>query len=493
VNHNLPDIGVFANPLDVPQSPKDSDKLNLKLLLANVGPVPSQPLVLSTYNKPPEEATEADKVLSDVTLEPFDSQKSSRVELPLTFQAASTGRLYFVARGGEDFDPTYNVNVLTFAAPGQESPLAGIDEPVAAATPTPMAPGKLGTLSLTIYVRRGVVAANTDVEVYRAGDRKDAISLSHDNPAVFPLPAGTYDVKARYETPLGRLYQWVTGLAVREGETTEGSVSFGTGTLMVTSRKEGIVQDEDFYLVVYPAGEREKYVLDTNDNPAILTLPAGTYDLQVSYYAGREQWIERVIVEEGKRTEQVVDYFAFSPTPVPTPDIGRGNLVITVYASEGVEAYRGLKLEIEVYLAGDHTKYLEWEQRRPSLFSLPPGTYDVHVTLGRLDKWLNGLVVERGKTTEASVTFNFGRLIISVYEAEGVEAESVHVEVYPAGEHAEYLDWEPGTHSRFSLPAGTYDVRVELRSEERYGEERWLEGLVVEAGKTADVSVTFGP
>jgi hypothetical protein len=34
---------------------------------------------------------------------------------------------------------------------------------------------------------------------------------------------------------------------------------------------------------------------------------------------------------------------------------------------------------------------------------------------------------------------------------------------------------------------------VELRSEERYGEERWLEGLVVEAGKTADVSVTFGP
>jgi hypothetical protein len=190
------------------------------------------------------------------------------------------------------------------------------------------------------------------VTVRQAG--KPAAQLS-DNPSVFQLPAGDYDVSARLgphnESPR-------VAVRVRDGQTADQTVNLATGAIVVSVAR---TQGKPFIptpLVELIRGE--DFVASAKTLPARFETGAGAYSVRVTLDS-RQQYVADGFVVEAARTVQ-------RSVEVPA---GQVQIFVTGKRYQG-----GLRPFVEVYQEG---RFVASYSGSPARFQLLAGSYAARV------------------------------------------------------------------------------------------------------------------
>ena len=119
----------------------------------------------------------------------------------------------------------------------------------------------------------------------------------------FGLEVGRYDARVTYTDSTDKASRWLRRVEVRDGERTEKTVEFSSGTLIVDAEPEGgeALRQFDAYVYYYRAGEHRQPIAYTT---------AGAYDLRVAdtRSSSREKWLSNVPVRLGGRAEVTVRF-----------------------------------------------------------------------------------------------------------------------------------------------------------------------------------------
>lgn len=131
------------------------------------------------------------------------------------------------------------------------------------------------TLRVRVFANPGQPATDVQVIVYPAG-KKQTLATQRSADAQFALPAGVYDVFVQS----GVAWRWLRGVVVTADVASSHDVLFDFGTLKLTVSHEGTTPQVD--IVIYPAGQPQEWLDWRTENPTVLRLPAGLYDVEVA-------------------------------------------------------------------------------------------------------------------------------------------------------------------------------------------------------------------
>ena len=250
-----------------------------------------------------------------------------------------------------------------------------------------------GTIALTVTKNGEPIGAYT--YVYSAGT-EDEVTRNHslkEGKARYELVAGDYDIRVRAEG-ISAPDRLLEDIPVSNGETTERSVDFSTGTVELTVTTNGKPLKARTY-IQYAEGHEEASRDGTNgEGIASYTIPVGEYRIQVrpDGISAPDQFIDNVTVEAGKTT-------------VKSLEIPSGTVRIKVTAN-------GKPLQARTYIqyADSHK-----EASRDSTdgegfagYSVPVGEYRIQVRPDSIkadDRFVEDVVVNANKTTEVTLDF----------------------------------------------------------------------------------------
>jgi len=189
-------------------------------------------------------------------------------------------------------------------APGSGAP-AGNAEPISTGQAPASAPASAAApanLAVRVFAAPGVPAQNLAVTVYPAGDAQHPVDSLNDANAQFSLPPGRYDLRVQMDYA----EQWLRGLEVTADKLNNQTVTFDFGTLQLSVQRNGVRIPVD--IVTYPAGDRQNWVDWRSDNPATITLRAGTYDVEIAYgdYKAK-QTVAGLVIKAGVVTAKTVE------------------------------------------------------------------------------------------------------------------------------------------------------------------------------------------
>lgn len=156
----------------------------------------------------------------------------------------------------------------------------------------------------------GVFAADDDDN--RVAQRYPKAN-AENNPRFFRLPPGDYAIKTSAEG-IAAPVQWIRGITVTAGETTERSVDFAAGTLSVGVTVDG--QLAKGWVGVYPAGDEDNRLAQrypkasAENNPRFFRLPPGEYDVYASAenVSAEGRWLRGIEIEAGTVVDRAVDF-----------------------------------------------------------------------------------------------------------------------------------------------------------------------------------------
>lgn len=237
------------------------------------------------------------------------------------------------------------------------------------------------------------------IEVYPAGRKErlvyDRTAIKDTDPGT-ELKDGVYDVKVIDEEIETRPTVMLTGIKIEGGKTVEKKVDFSGGTIKITA----LLNDKPFTakIKVYKKDTGEEVAsTDTSvDNPQIVKILPGTYDIKVT-----DQW--------RMQQEPSVTYSAVQIDPATivekTARFAEGSL--KVGATKG-----GKPLDAAIYVykqgTGDRQASSDTSANNPETIPLVPGVYDVKVT----DAWgtdevkeFKGIAIEAQGTKTINVSF----------------------------------------------------------------------------------------
>jgi len=265
----------------------------------------------------------------------------------------------------------------------------------------------LGEVELTALRNLGGdLAVGSTFEVYPTVQHEQPLIKIPENPAVFSLTEGTYDILVTYpHETIGALSKWVEDLTVAEGQTVTSTVSFKLGILQITSFKStGGYQTVGAWIQVYPTNQRAEPLASTDKNPAVFSLPEGNYDVVATYNYGMKgrapikasRALDAITVLEGETTEIEVSF-------------GLGELAIVGLQSNGEESG---DIRVEVYPTFQHDQPIAlFYPDRPEerAHPLEANVYDVHVSAWDglqarwQEVWLEGVTILEGEVEERIV------------------------------------------------------------------------------------------
>ncbi len=346
---------------------------------------------------------------------------------------------------------------------------------------------------LQVEVRVNGELGRAEIDVYRSGDgkrisRDRTDRREEENPIAFALEPGEYDVTVRAigldESP----EQKRTGIVVPAEETVTERFEFGSGKFQITTTVNDKLAKAD--VDIYEAGTNHKVAGDftgrrEKNNPATFTLQPGTYDVTVDMVdmdARLERKIEGVVIEPGKTVTEHMEF-------------GSGTFRITATVNDKLA-----KADVDIYEAGTNHKVAgdftgRREKNNPATFTLQPGTYDVTVDMvdmdARLERKIEGVVIEPGKTVTEHMEFGSGTFRITATVND--KLAKADVDIYEAGTNHKVAGDYTGRRDKnnpsiFTVEPGEYDVTVEILDMDDRPEEK-LEGTAVEKGQTVQKEI----
>jgi len=232
------------------------------------------------------------------------------------------------------------------------------------------------------------------------------------------------------------------------------------GKLSVKVTAEGKLQDSMLILTNTESGEElkgQRTYSDEKTNPRIISIPDGTYNLEVKPLGMKgvqSKTLSGLEIKEGEVVEKEVNF-------------GYGELSIKVVrngklSDASVKVY---KVNTEDIAAQSRT-YTS-ENSNPKLFKLEPGIYDVEVTAleikSKPSKKLSEVEILSGETIENTIDFSSGTLKIGAFQGEKFVDAVVRIKNSETDEQITQGRTYTSSNSNpktFELTPGTYNVEV---------------------------------
>ncbi len=329
---------------------------------------------------------------------------------------------------------------------------------------------------LRLAVTRNGEPARARVFVHPAGrdeelQRTSVGQAADSNPGRIELPAGRYDVVVRPRGVGGDPEKVLRGVIVPAQGEVARSVDFSDGSLRIRVTANGEPLQARTYAFPAEGGQEVDRDRTDGDGLAEYALPVGRYRVQVrpDGVAAPDRWVEDIAIAAGETVERDVDFSS-------------GELAIRITTN-------GEPLEARTYAypsEGDQEVDRDrTDKGGVARYALPVGRYRVRIRpdgIAAPDRWLEGIEIGAGATTERTVDLASGKLELRVTtNGEPLEARTY---AFPAdGEReADRDSTDRDGVARYALPVGRY--RVKLRPEGVAAPTRWVEGLAVRAGQT---------
>ena len=268
--------------------------------------------------------------------------------------------------------------------------------------------------------------------VYVPGDEDKSVAEESVSNSV-DLPPGIYDVRVEFMPDI-----WFKSVEVVAGQSKQIELPL-PGRLDVRGNDAlGDSYGGTFYSSVYESGDREKPLANTCVNWH-KDLPAGVYDIHVNL--NPEVWYERVEITAGE--SRVINL----------PEPGR----LDIRGTDAVGASRDVPFS--VYISGEREEnVIDGVVNIP--LEIQPGVYDIRVDLETDETWFSGveIVPRQSNILELSPP---GRIWIYGKDGAG-DLLSAAFTVYADGDKEVVVGQ---LNEKVDMPAGIYDVRIDLESE----------------------------
>lgn len=259
-------------------------------------------------------------------------------------------------------------------------------------------PFRRGTLA--VEARNGdslLPPGAVELSVYRAGDAERELVVSGLAGNPLSLATGFYDIAATFVASHDRPVSWLRGIEIKEGEISQQSVTFASGTIEINARLQNGDALERFeaYAYFYPVGDhREAQAYVTPPDPAVLS--SGRYDVRVSLQRSQDRpdvWIRDLWLPVDGRISKTVEFAS-------------GRLLLRAFDKTGNELF-GDSVFVYVYANGARQRPL-FVSRSGRIMTLKAGSYDLRVEDSvhpENSHWLAAVPVDAGAMTHRSIEF----------------------------------------------------------------------------------------
>jgi Ca-activated chloride channel family protein len=248
-----------------------------------------------------------------------------------------------------------------------------------------------GFLSVEVLVNGKKDAAG--LYIYQAGiDKRVATGdTSSDNPKVFKLVPGSYDLKVVYRKSKPEREVRFNGIQITGGETVEKRAEFGEGLLSVEVLVNG--QKGSAGLYIYDAGTNKRVTTgDTSRyNPKTFKLNPGAYNLKVAYKRAKpetQKVIEGIEIVTAQKVEKRLEF---------------QEGILEVRATSGGKS---VKSSLEFFNPGEKRRFATGNGGKK--IAIRPGSYEVIVKAYKMpNKPVKrvSFTIHTGQTTVLDVTF----------------------------------------------------------------------------------------
>jgi Ca-activated chloride channel family protein len=333
-----------------------------------------------------------------------------------------------------------------------------------------------GALLLTV-LKEGkssvaVVRVNEAGTENRVADRDTSV----DNPLTIHLLPGSYDVVVRDERVSPPQEVVFSQVSITPGSTVEKTADFSEGFLSVEVLVEGKKDTASLY--VYEAGTENRVTTgDTStDNPKILKLVPGTYDLKVQYIKSkpeREVRFDGIEVKAGETIEKRAEF-----------QEGLLSVEILVNGQKGTAG-------LHIYQAGTDKRVTTGDTSRdnPKVFTLTPGAYDLKVfyrkAIPETETMVQNVQVVTGQTVEKRLEFQEG--FLEVRSTSGGTIAKSDLKFFHPGEKKHFDTGNTG--KKIEMLPGSYEVVIRAYKLPDKPEKRVP--FTIQAGQTTVLDVDF--
>ena len=333
-----------------------------------------------------------------------------------------------------------------------------------------------GGLSVAVWVEGRKETAG--LYVYRAGEKQPLVTgdTSSDNPKTFALGPGVYDLRVSYKKVRPEMERRFSGIEIKAGETVEKRVEFGEGKLSVEVLVNGKKKSAGFY--VFDAGTTHRVTgSDTSsDNPKIVKLNPGAYDLKVVYRGARpetEQRFDGIEIKPGRTEERTAEFSE-----------GRLSIEVLVNGKKGAAGYY-------VFDAGTTRRVTssDTSSHNPKVLNLNPGNYDLKVVYRKAipekEIVLKNIEVVQARTSEQRVEYQEG--ILNVKVTAGGRPTRGGLSFFRTGDTRRIATGN--AQKPIKMQPGQYEVVVKAYKLEGKPEKRFP--VTIQAGQTTNLDAVF--
>ena len=314
--------------------------------------------------------------------------------------------------------------------------------------------------------------------VYRAGENQPLVTsdTSSDNPKTFALGPGVYDLRVLYKKVRPEMERRFSGIEIQAGQTIEKRVEFGEGKLSIEVLVNGKKKSTGFY--IFDAGTTHRVTSSdtSSDNPKIVKLNPGTYDLQVVYRGSKPETERRfngIEIKPGQTEERKAEF-------------GEGQLSIEVLVN-GKKGSAGYY----VFDAGTNNRVTssDTSSNNPKIINLNAGIYDLKVVYRKAipekEIVLKNIEVVQARTLEQRIEYQEG--ILNVKVTSGGQPTRGGLSFFRVGDSRRIATGDAEKPIR--MQPGQYEVVVKAYKLERKPEKRFP--FTIQAGQTTNLDVDF--
>jgi hypothetical protein len=221
--------------------------------------------------------------------------------------------------------------------------------------------------------------------------RVTSSDTSSDNPKIVTLNPGMYDLQVVYRGSKPETERRFDGIEIKPGQTEERKAEFGEGRLSIEVLVNGKKGAAGYY--VFDAGTTHRVTSSdtSSDNPRVVKLNPGKYDLKVVYRKAipeKEIVLKNIEVVQAQTSERRVEY---------------QEGVLNVNVTSGGQPTRG---GLSFFRPGDARRIATGNAEKP--IKMQPGQYEVAVKAYKLDgkpEKRFPFTIQIGQTTNLDVDF----------------------------------------------------------------------------------------
>ncbi len=360
-------------------------------------------------------------------------------------------------------------------SPPQKAELSGVVV-TAGATTEKRVDFSGGSLSVSVLADGRKETAG--LYIYRTGESQPLVTgdTSRDNPRVFALAPGSYDLRVLYKTVRPEIERRFDGIEIQAGQAIEKRVEFGEGKLSVEVLVNGKKGAAGFS--IFEAGTDNRVATgDTSrDNPRVQKLNPGTYDLQVVYKGSRPE------------TKQQFNAIEIKPgmTEGRKAEFAEGRLSVEVLVN-GKKGAAGLA----IFEAGTDNRVATGDTSRdnPRVQKLNPGNYDLkivyHKAIPKKEIPLKNIQIVGDQTTEQRIEYQEG--ILNVKVTSNGQTTRGGLSFFQPGDSRRIATGD--AKKPVKMQPGEYEVVVKAYKLEGQPEKRI--SFTIQVGQTTNLDVDF--